>query len=102
MPQSVITYLVIGALQEGGVDATEGLEALHRHTGAESNSMLLRNTHVIGTLWEASPEQIHAGAPLRQFYDTYSSSIHTDEMLSINSTALVNPPQQFIPTRFLC
>mmetsp|Transcript_34849 Transcript_34849/g.84682 ORF Transcript_34849/g.84682 Transcript_34849/m.84682 type:complete len:610 (+) Transcript_34849:34-1863(+) len=59
---AVVDHLVVGALEEGGVDGAEGLEALGRLPRGEGDGVLLGDPHVEGALGEAAAELVDARA----------------------------------------
>ena len=59
-------YLVVGALQEGRVDAAEGLEALDGHTRGEGHGVLLCDAHVERALRKTPSKEVHAGATFHE------------------------------------
>ena len=55
-------HLVIGALQEGGIDGAERLHAFGGKAGGEGHAMLLGDADIEGALREGLLEQVDAGA----------------------------------------
>jgi hypothetical protein len=58
----VMYDLVVGALQEGGIDRAERLVALRRHSGREGDGMLLGDSDVEHPFGETFPEDIESRA----------------------------------------
>jgi hypothetical protein len=58
----VVHELVVGALQEGGVDGHDGLEPFAGHAGAEGDGVLFGDADVEVALGEALGVGDHAGA----------------------------------------
>ena len=54
--------LVVGALQEGGIDGAERLVAFRRHAGREGHRVLLGDADVEGAGGEFLAEEVDAGA----------------------------------------
>ena len=54
--------LVVGALQEGGIDRAERFETFGRHAGRERHRMLFGDAHIEGAIGTALLEQVEAGA----------------------------------------
>ncbi|SRN40704.1 Uncharacterised protein [Shigella flexneri] len=48
----VMQHLIIGALQEGGVDRDNGFVSTNRQTGGKGHCVLLGNSHVEVTIRE--------------------------------------------------
>ena len=62
LDRHVVHDLVVGALQEGGIDRAERLVALRRHAGGEGHRMLLGDADIEGAGGEFLAEQVDAGA----------------------------------------
>ena len=62
LQRHIMHDLVIGALQEGGIDGAEGLVALGGEARRKSHRMLLGDAHVEDAIREGVAENIHAGA----------------------------------------
>ncbi len=58
----VVHHLIVGALQERGIDRDEGLHAFGGQSSREGDAMLLGDADVEGTLRERLAENIDAGA----------------------------------------
>ena len=58
----VVHDLVVGALQEGGIDGRERLEAFGRQAGGKGHAVLLGDADVEGALGKRLGEQVEAGA----------------------------------------
>ena len=53
-------HLIVGALQEGGVDGAERLVAFRRHAGGKGHRVLLGDAHVEGAGGEFLAEEVDA------------------------------------------
>jgi hypothetical protein len=58
----VVHHLIVGALQERGVDRRHGLHPLAGETSREGHRVLLRDTNVVEALWKGLFEAIEPGA----------------------------------------
>ena len=58
----IMDHLVVGPLQEGGIDGAERLVALDRQPGGEGDGMLLGDADIEGAVREALLELVETGA----------------------------------------
>ena len=62
LDRHVVHDLVVGALQEGGIDRAERLVALRRHAGRKGHRVLLGDAHIEGAGGEFLAEEVDARA----------------------------------------
>mmetsp|Transcript_56491 Transcript_56491/g.158506 ORF Transcript_56491/g.158506 Transcript_56491/m.158506 type:complete len:315 (-) Transcript_56491:616-1560(-) len=67
--------LIVSTLHESGIHTTKWFDPFTSHTSSHTNSMLLSNTNVKGSLGKTTPENIHSSTTRHGCRDTDDTAI---------------------------